>query len=374
MAPSSVTRLQCLVVGAGVVGLAVGRALQRAGLQTVVADKNATFGMETSSRNSEVIHAGIYYPQGSRKAEFCVRGKQLLYDYCSAHGVEHERIGKLIVATCETELPILESYAASALANGVDDLRFVDAGILRQEEPHLRAVGALHSPSTGIIDSHGYMRSLLHDLEDAGGHFVARTHFIGGAIERSGILLRDASGETFETQYLVNSCGLAAPSFAASLSGFPSAFVPQERYAIGHYYALLGRSPFNQLIYPVAVNGGLGTHLTLDLARSARFGPDVSWIDTVDYSFDESRKGRFVESIRRYYPGLDESLLVPGYTGIRPKLAGPGEPNADFQIQTENHHGIAGLVNLFGIESPGLTASLAIAEKVATLLLGNHAR
>jgi L-2-hydroxyglutarate oxidase LhgO len=216
------------------------------------------------------------------------------------------------------------------------------------------------------------MQALLHDLEEAGGHFVARTHITSGLIYDSGILLRDAVGESYLAKYVVNSCGLRAPSFSATLSGFPPNFVPPERYAVGHYFTLLGQSPFRQLIYPVAVDGGLGTHLTLDLAGSARFGPDVGWIDTVDYTFDEARKDQFVDSIRRYYPALDENLLVPGYVGLRPKLAGPGEKGADFVVQMEHEHGIRGLVNLFGIESPGLTASMAIAEQVVAVLANEN--
>lgn len=360
--------IEAAVIGAGVVGLATARALQLAGFETMLIEANDSFGMETSSRNSEVIHAGIYYPQGSLKAEMCVRGKNLLYDYCAERGVPHSRIGKLIVATCDDEVPTLEKYLESAQANGVPDLTWVSGDELTQIEPSVMAVMALHSPSSGIIDSHAYMQSLLHDFEMAGGYLVRGTRVVAGAAMAGGILFSDSAGETYFAHQFVNSAGLAAPDLAAAIEGLDPAFVPTAHYAIGHYFVLSGKSPFRHLVYPVAVAGGLGTHVTLDLAGGVRFGPDVSWIEGIDYSFDASRKAIFVDSIRRYYPGLDVERLLPGYTGIRPKISGPGEPAADFVIQTGAVHGITGLVNLFGIESPGLTASLAIAERVVTSL------
>lgn len=357
--------LEAVVVGGGVVGLAVARSLQRGGLETVLIEANQSFGMETSSRNSEVIHAGIYYPAGSLKAQMCVRGKHLLYDFCEDHGVPFNRIGKLIVATCDEEVPTLETYLWSAQANGVPDLRWVSQGELSDLEPCVTGVKALHSPSSGIIDSHAYMQALLHDFEMAGGHFVRETRIVEAQVGEDGVSFVDNAGETYHARYFVNSAGLAAPDLAARMHGLREEFVPRSYYAIGHYFVLSGKSPFRHLVYPVAVAGGLGTHVTLDLAGGVRFGPDVAWIDQIDYTFDQSRKASFVDSIRRYYPGLDGERLVPGYTGIRPKISGPGEPAADFVIQTRAAHGIPGLINLFGIESPGLTASLAIAERIA---------
>jgi L-2-hydroxyglutarate oxidase LhgO len=360
--------IEAAVIGAGVVGLATARALQLAGLETVLIEANHSFGMETSSRNSEVIHAGIYYPKGSLKAQLCVRGKRMLYAYCEERQVPHRRIGKLIVATSEDEAATLETYRTSAQFNGVEDLTWVSQEELSQLEPEVAAVKALHSPSSGIIDSHAYMQALLHDFEIAGGHFVRGTRITAAKAMADGILFADAADATYFARYFVNSAGLAAPDLATRIEGLDEVFVPQAHYAIGHYFVLTGKSPFRHLVYPVAVAGGLGTHVTLDLAGGVRFGPDISWINEADYSFDASRKSNFADSIRRYYPGLDEKRLVPGYTGIRPKISGPGEPAADFVIQDEAVHQIPGLVNLFGIESPGLTSSLAIAETVVASL------
>ncbi len=357
--------LEAVVVGGGVVGLAVARSLQLGGLETVIIEANQSFGMETSSRNSEVIHAGIYYPAGSLKAQMCVRGKHLLYEFCRDYGVPFNRIGKLIVATCEEEVPTLETYLKSACANGVPDLRWVSEDELSELEPSVTGAKALHSPSSGIIDSHAYMQALLHDFEMAGGHFVRGTRILEAQVAEDGVWFADDAGETYHARFFVNSAGLTAPDLATRMHGLRKEFVPQPYYAIGHYFVLSGNSPFRHLVYPVAVAGGLGTHVTLDMAGGVRFGPDVAWIDQIDYTFDPSRKASFVDSIRRYYPGLDAEKLVPGYTGIRPKISGPGEPAADFVIQTRATHGIPGLINLFGIESPGLTASLAIGERIA---------
>lgn len=362
------TDIECIVIGAGVVGLAAARSLQMSGIQTFLVEANNHFGMETSSRNSEVIHAGIYYPSGSLKAELCVEGRERLYDYCEQRGVPHRRIGKLIVATTDTEIATLESYRKSARANGVENLSWVDRETLQEMEPAVRAVGALHSPSTGIIDSHAFMQSLLDDFELAGGHFIRATRILNVEVNRGSFTLHDNRGDTYRTKRLVNSAGLTAPGLARKTRGLPSQHVPDAFFAIGHYYVLQGKSPFRQLVYPVAVAGGLGVHVTLDMAGQARFGPDVRWIDNVDYSFDDSRKSQFVEAIQQYYPELNPDDLIPGYTGIRPKISNATASAADFQIQGPSVHGIPGLVNLFGIESPGLTASLAIAERTVFAL------
>jgi len=364
MSISTAYDAECLVIGAGVVGLAVARALQLSGHETFLVEANESFGMETSSRNSEVIHAGIYYPAGSLKARLCVEGRRMLYSYCEERGVPHRRIGKLIVATDESEVGQLEGYLKAAQANGVDDLSWVERDELAEREPAVRAIRALLSPSTGIIDSHAYMQALLHDFEMAGGHFIRGVRILMGKVTAAGIELQDNRHDCYRAKRLVNSAGLQAPSLAASLEGFPGQHVPNAHFAIGHYYVMRGKAPFNQLIYPVAVAGGLGVHVTLDMGGGARFGPDVRWIDQIDYSFDDSRRDEFVAAIRSYYPGLDESELQPGYTGIRPKISGPTDPAADFVIQGEADHGVPGLVNLFGIESPGLTSSLAIAALV----------
>jgi L-2-hydroxyglutarate oxidase LhgO len=368
MRDNALIEVECLVVGAGVVGLSIARALQSSGLQTFLVETNDHFGMETSSRNSEVIHAGIYYPEGSLKARLCVEGKYRLYAYCEEHNIAHRRIGKLIVATNPEEVPLLNRYLSSASANGVTDLRWVEQDELTQMEPAVNAVRALHSPSTGIIDSHAYMQALLDDFEMAGGHFVRGTQIVDGAIHDRGTTLRDNMGDSYRAKRLVNSAGLSATMLARKIAGFPAEHIPESHFAVGHYYVLQGKSPFNRLVYPVAVDGGLGVHVTLDIMGSARFGPDVRWIDTVDYSFDDTRRADFIAAIKRYYPGLDANDLQPGYTGVRPKISRAGELAVDFEIQDAHTHGVPGLVNLFGIESPGLTASLAIAERVREIL------
>jgi L-2-hydroxyglutarate oxidase LhgO len=362
--------IDCLVVGAGVVGLAVARQLQLAGRQTVVLERNAAIGMETSSRNSEVIHAGIYYPAGSLKAQLCVRGRDLLYAYCAQQRVPHRRIGKIIVAVEQAEAGALEGYDDAARANGVTDLQWLGAGEIAALEPAIRAHSGLLSPSTGIIDSHAFMLALQHDFERAGGHLVFKCPVESGAAAAQGIALQlaDAERTVVRARHVINSAGLAAPALAAAIDGVRPASVPRAHYAIGHYFTLAGKSPFARLVYPIAEPGGLGVHVTLDLSGSARFGPDVSWRPAVDYSFDAGRAPAFYQAIRRYYPALADGALQPGYTGMRPKISGPKEPAADFLIQGEDAHGLAGLVNLFGIESPGLTASLAIAEMVQARL------
>lgn len=363
--------VDAIVIGAGVVGIAVARALQLAGRAVVLAEREARFGMGTSSRNSEVIHAGIYYSPGSLKARLCVEGRGLLYDYCRQRNVVHRRTGKLIVAVTDGEATKLEDYHRTADANGAGTLESLDGRQVQALEPAVRGVAGLLSPETGIIDSHGLMAALLADFEGAGGFYAPRTTIRSDEVQGDGaflLILDDADETRLRARTLVNAAGLHAPDLARSLAGFPAHLTPDAHYAIGHYFQLTGRSPFNRLVYPVAQPGGLGVHVTLDLAGTAQFGPDVRWIDRIDYRFDESRKPAFVEAIRRYYPALDPDRLEPAYTGIRPKIVGPGEPDADFLIQGRQAHGIPGLVNLFGIESPGLTASLAIARHVTEML------
>jgi L-2-hydroxyglutarate oxidase LhgO len=364
--------LDVAVIGAGVVGLAVARALALAGREVVVLEAAGAVGTETSSRNSEVIHAGLYYPAGSLKARLCVSGRHALYEYCAARGVAHRRLGKLIVATTEAEIPTLESYAAKGAANGVDDLRFVDAAEVQALEPRagLICARALLSPSTGIIDSHGLMRALEGEARDHGAAVALACPVVGGAVERDGIRLRVGgdSPMTVRCRTVVNSAGLWAQRVAASLEGLPAASVPPCHYAKGFYFVLRGQAPFQRLVYPLAVAGGLGIHLTLDLGGQARFGPDVLWVDGVDYAFDESRAPSFYRAIRRYWPALPDGALAPGYTGIRPKLGPAGTAAQDFVIQGPDAHGVQGLVNLYGIESPGLTSCLALADAVVETL------
>lgn len=363
--------IDCAVIGAGVVGLAVGRALAARGLETVVIEAAGAIGTETSSRNSEVIHAGIYYPTGSLKARLCVEGRELLYRYCQEKGIAHRRVGKLIVATTTAEIPVLEQYLAQARANGVDDLVGINGPEARRMEPAVSCAAALHSPSTGIIDSHAYMLALQGDLEHRGGFVVLGTR-VSRVTLRDGLFavhVNDGDTPTLACRYLVNAAGLHAQAVARSIDGLPASSIPPRHLARGHYYTLSGRSPFNRLVYPVAEAGGLGIHVTLDLAGTARFGPDVQWIDGIDYSFNPAVREKFSAAIRRYYPDLDESRLRESYTGIRPKLSGPAGPAADFCIQGQEAHGMPGLVNLYGIESPGLTASLALAGLVAARLV-----
>ena len=360
-------KAEAVVIGAGVVGLAVARALALAGREVVILESEDAIGTHTSSRNSEVIHAGIYYPKGSLKARACVEGKRLLYEYCETHGVPFRRCGKLIVATDEKQSPELESIKRKAHANGVTDVDFVSQRSVSEWEPELQCVAALHSPSTGIIDSHALMLAYLGDAQAHGAMLALKSPLIGGEVTRDGIVLH-TNEMTLSTKTLVNSAGLRAPSVAATIEGFEKRFVPRELYAKGNYYSLARKSPFSRLVYPVPEPGGLGVHVTLDLAGQARFGPDVEWVDKIAYKVDPKRAERFYAAIRRYWPGLPDGALLPGYAGIRPKTAGPGEPAPDFEIQGPRRHGVPGLVNLFGIESPGLTSSLALAEEVARQL------
>jgi L-2-hydroxyglutarate oxidase LhgO len=366
-------QVDCVIAGAGVIGLAVARRLAALGLETLVLEAADAIGTETSSRNSEVIHAGIYYPEGSLKARLCVDGREMLYRYCAERSIPHRRCGKLIVATDEAQEPVLSSIRANAAACGVDDLRLLDPTEARALEPALHCTAALLSPSTGIVDSHALMLALLADAENRGAVLSLNTRIAGGRIESGRIVLETAgtaSGERFEiaTPRFVNAAGLGAVALAGALVGFDRKFLPALRYAKGNYFSTTDRAPFSRLIYPVPEPGGLGVHLTLDLGGTARFGPDVEWTDTLDYRVDPARGKRFYDAIRQYWPDLADDSLQPAYSGIRPKLSGPGEANSDFVIQDATTHGSAGLVNLFGIESPGLTSSLAIAEHVTRSL------
>jgi len=363
-------RVECAVIGAGVVGLAVARALALAGREVIVLEAAEGIGTHTSSRNSEVIHAGLYYNPGSLKARLCVTGKRLLYEYCEQHGVPHQRIGKIVVATDEAEVDALQSYVRRAEANAVNDLRWLSGDELRQLEPEVRCVAGFASPSTGIIDSHALMLALQGEAEDHGASIAFFSPVQSGEVHASEIWLRVGGAEpmTLACNTVVNSAGLFAQNVARSIAGLLPASIPPRYFAKAHYYALSGKSPFHRLVYPVATDAFLGVHVTLDLAGQARFGPDVSWVDGVDYAFDHSREPLFYAAVRRYYPGLKDGRLTPGYTGVRPKVSGPGEAAADFVIQGPQDHGVAGLVNLYGIESPGLTASLAIGEYVRGLL------
>lgn len=357
-----------VVVGAGVVGLAVARELARAGREVLVLERAAVPGSETSSRNSEVIHAGIYYPPGSLKARLCVAGRERLYAYCRERGIGHARCGKFIVATSEPELETLRHYRETARANGVADLEVVSAARVLQDEPEVRCVAALWSPSTGIVDSHELLQALVGDLEATGGAIAYRADVRAIELGRDRhrlAVVTDGEEHELAARVVVNAAGLHAPDLARVMQGLSPECAPRAYYAKGHYYTLSGRAPFRRLVYPVAVAGGLGVHVTLDLAGGLRFGPDLTWIDRIDYSFDDSRREAFAAAIRRYWPALDVDRLQPGYTGIRPKISGPGSPAADFRIDGPSTHGWAGLVNLFGIESPGLTASLALAAHVA---------
>ncbi len=361
-----------VVIGAGVVGLAVARALARAGRDVLILEAEDDFGTGVSARNSEVIHAGLYYPRGSLKARLCVRGRELLYAYCAERGIDHRRCGKLLVATEPAQLHGLEEIAAAAAVNGVDDLRPLTRAEALALEPALHCVGALLSPSTGIVDARGLMLALLGEAESLGATIayrarVARMALRGGGVE---IWVNDDAEPQLRARLAVNCAGLAAPALAARIEGFPAAQVPRAYFAKGNYFALRGRAPFQRLVYPLPEPGGLGVHLTLDLVGQARFGPDVEWVETPDYQVDPARAARFYGSIRRYWPELPDDALVPAYAGVRPKISGPGEPAADFRIDGPAEHGREGIVNLFGIESPGLTSALAIGEYVAGLAGG----
>lgn len=362
-------QLDCVVVGGGVVGLAVARSLAMSGREVIVLESEPEIGMHTSSRHSEVIHAGIYYPQDSLKAKLCVQGREALYKYCEERHIPYQRIGKLIVASDIAELPKLDAIRSQAQRNGVDDLQLIDRARALALEPQVKCEAALLSPSSGIIDSHSLMVSYQADIEAHGGAVVTHSRVSHVTIGDSRFTL-DVQGtdDRIDCHTLINSTGLWAEQFAQSIRHLDSAMIKTVNLAKGHYFSYHGKSPFNHLVYPLPVDGGLGVHATNDMGGSARFGPDVDWINDIDYSFDESRLNRFAESIRHYFPALDIDKLSPAYTGIRPKLCGPGEPPADFFIQGSRMHGVDNLVNLFGIESPGLTSSLAIGDYVVELL------
>lgn len=360
-------KVDCVVIGAGVVGLAVARALAMRGRETLVLEAEAAIGTGTSSRNSEVIHAGIYYPPGSAKAKLCVAGRHRLYAYCEARGVEHRRCGKLIVATDREQVQTLEKIESTARANGVDDLRRLTAAEAMDMEPAVNCVAALLSPSTGIVDSHGLMLALRGDLEHDGGVIACNSPVRRGHCDQDAIVLEVGADETTElaARVVINSAGLHAQELARHIAGIPAHSIPPTLYAKGNYYVLQGKAPFKHLVYPVPEPGGLGVHLTLDLAGQAKFGPDVEWVEKLDYTVDPARAERFYRAIRRYWSSLPEGALRPGYAGIRPKLSGPDAAAADFLIQGPEAHGVRGLINLYGIESPGMTSALAIAELVA---------
>jgi L-2-hydroxyglutarate oxidase LhgO len=362
-------KVECVVIGAGVIGLAIARRLAQAGREVIILEAAEGIGTVTSSRNSEVIHAGIYYPAGSLMARMCVAGKRALYEYCGEHGIPHRNCGKLIVATTPKETLRLQSIRAHAEANGVNDLQTLSGDAARALEPALNCDAALLSPSTGIIDSHAFMLALRGDAEDAGAACAFHTPLARGKAAAGRIQI-DAGGNapmTLECGLLVNAAGLGASAVARNLDGMPIDLIPPSYLAKGNYFSCSARAPFSRLIYPVPEPGGLGVHLTLDMAGQARFGPDVEWVETIDYAVDPARAERFYPAIRKYWPDLPDGALMPSYSGIRPKIVPPAVAAQDFLIQGPADHGVAGLINLFGIESPGLTSSLAIADHVAEL-------
>lgn len=371
----SVDSADCVVIGAGVVGLAVALALALQGHEVLVLEAQGAIGTGTSARNSEVIHAGLYYAPGSLKAQLCVRGRDLLYAYCAARGVPHRRCGKLIVATAPGEVGRLQALAQRAAANGVHDVQWLDAAAARALEPALACAAALHVPSTGIIDSHALMLALQGDLEHAGGMVVLHSKVNSAKVldgsAQAAILLEVNEGEFLQARTVVNAAGLQACALARRFAGLEPRHVPTPCFAKGNYFMLLGKAPFQRLIYPVPQEGGLGVHLTLDLAGQAKFGPDVQWLDTDegfdapdDFTVDATRGAAFYGAVRRYWPDLPDGALTPGYAGIRPKIQKDDAISDDFCIVGPAQHGIQGLVHLFGIESPGLTSALAIAERV----------
>jgi L-2-hydroxyglutarate oxidase LhgO len=358
-----------IIAGAGVVGLAIAQALGNLGCSVEVIERAPRIGLGVSSRSSEVIHAGLYYPPSSKKAQLCRRGSEMLYRYCTKRGVGHRRLGKLIVATHPSQERQLDSITTNAEASGVRDLERLEAGEARRLEPDLSCSGAILSPSSGIVDSHGFMQALQCDAESMGVGFAFNAAIDGGALTKNGVILHVRDSASAETVFLkakifINAAGLGAISIARAIEGFPGEAIPTLYLARGCYFALAGRAPFRRLVYPIPESGGLGVHLTLDLGEQARFGPDVEWIDRENYVVDPRRADGFYREIRRYWRNLADDALTPAYAGIRPKISGPGEPAVDFRIDAEREHGVAGIINLFGIESPGLTASLAIGELI----------
>jgi L-2-hydroxyglutarate oxidase LhgO len=358
--------VEAVVIGAGVVGLAIGRELAARGRDTLILEAAERFGSGASSRNSEVMHAGIYYPQDSLKARLCVAGRDRLYAYCEQRGIPHRRCGKLIVATEAAQLPRLLALAANARANGVT-LELLDEEAALALEPELSCAAALHSPLTGIIDAHSYMLALLAEAESHGATLACNSKVTRLALADGGIdIAVNAAEPQLRARLLVNCAGLDAPAVARLIEGFPARHIPRALFAKGSYFTLSGRAPFGRLIYPLPEGGGLGVHLTLDLAGQARFGPDFEWVEACDYQVDPGRAAPFYAAVRRFWPALRDGALLPGYAGIRPRIYGPGEPPADFRIDGPAVHGVAAVVNLFGIESPGLTASLALASEAVS--------
>ena len=369
-------QVDTLVIGAGAVGLAIGRALAGTGRETIVVEAQTAIGQGVSSRNSEVIHAGLYYASGSLKASLCVRGKELLYALCDSHGVNHRRCGKLVVATSEREVSALRVLQDRAFANGVP-VQWLDAADAKALEPALHCVAALLSPSTGIVDSHGLMLALQGDLERSGAMVALGSAVQSSVLGKGGAphVVRMADGSAVAARELVNAASLHACALARRFEGLAPAFVPQEYFAKGNYYSLAGRAPFSRLIYPAPADAWLGVHLTLDLGGQAKFGPDLEWLaarspEEIDYTVDPRRADGFYAEVRRYWPALPDGVLQPSYSGVRPKIHAPHEKAPDFRIDGPSLHGVSGLVNLFGIESPGLTSALAIAEHVTSLLEG----
>ncbi|WP_232631935.1 NAD(P)/FAD-dependent oxidoreductase [Methylobacterium sp. Leaf118] len=362
--------MEALVVGAGVVGLAIGRALARRGVSVIVAEAAEAFGTGVSARSSEVIHGGMYYPPGSTRAQHCVEGRRRLVAFCESHGVPHRLCGKLIVATQDQERDALATLFARGVANGVEGLALLGRAEAVALEPALACVAALHSPATGIVDSHALMLALLGDIEDAGGALALGTPILSAAREKGRWQVRfgGASPDGLEVDLLVNAAGIGAQALARRIADVAPERIPRQVLGKGSYFGCSGRPAFTRLIYPAPVEGGLGIHLTLDLAGRMRFGPDVEWVEGEEYAVDPGRAGAFEAAIRRYWPGLPDGRLTPDYAGIRPKLTGPGEPAADFRLDGPAEHGLPGLVQLFGIESPGLTAALSLAEAVADAL------
>lgn len=359
-----------IVIGAGVVGLACARALALQGREVLVIEAENAIGTGTSARNSEVIHAGLGYAPGSLKARLCVQGKPLLYAYLCERGIGHQRCGKLIVATAPNQVPDLARMQANATACGMPDTQLISAQEAMEREPHLQCAGALSSPTTGIVDSHGLMLSLQGDLENAGGSVVLNTPVNSAHITGDGTIICTGGADAMQlrAKQVVNCAGLRAQAVAARMQGFAAEHVPPTHYAKGNYFSLSGKAPFSQLIYPIPEAAGWGVHLTLDLGGQARFGPDVQWVDTLDYDVNPARGASFYESIRRFWPALPDGSLQPSYSGIRPKIQAPGEKSKDFWIAGPKQHGVPGVVQLFGIESPGLTSCLAIGEHVAMLV------
>jgi L-2-hydroxyglutarate oxidase LhgO len=362
--------MQLLVIGAGVVGLAVARSAARKGHDVVVAEAANAIGTGISSRNSEVIHAGLYYPPGSLRARHCVQGRRMLYEFCASHGVPHRKCGKLVVATSDPELERVAAIAAQGRTNGAEGLEMIDGRAARSLERQLQCRGALRSPETGILDAHACMLALRGELEDAGGAIAFNTPVLGAVRNRGQWSVRFGGAEAgaFAFDALINCAGLGAQGVARGIEDYPAARIPRQVLAKGNYFSFTGRPAFARLIYPTPMPGGLGVHVTLDLAGRMRFGPDVEWIEHENYEVNPDRAGIFYERIRTYWPGLPDNSLAPDYAGIRPKLTGPGEPAADFMIEGPAQHGLPGLVHLFGIESPGLTSSLSLAEEVTGYL------